>query len=54
MPKQADFDSTELTRRLQEGHAVVRLNVQINYADIYSQVSAKESPVFKATYEQSV
>ena len=45
--KAAEFDSTELTT-LQEGHAVVRLNLQQNYADIYSQVSAKEALYLKA------
>ena len=45
--KTAEFDSTELTT-LQEGHAVVRLNLQQNYADIYSQVSAKEALYLKA------
>jgi two-component system sensor histidine kinase RstB len=45
--KAAEFDSTELTT-LQEGHAVVRLNLQQNYADIFSQVSAKEALYLKA------
>ena len=45
--KTAEFNSTELTT-LQEGHAVVRLNLQQNYADIYSQVSAKEALYLKA------
>jgi two-component system sensor histidine kinase RstB len=45
--KTAEFNSTELTT-LQEGHAVVRLNLQQNYADIFSQVSAKEALYLKA------
>lgn len=45
--KAAEFDSTELTT-LQEGHAVVRLNLQQNHADIFSQVSAKEALYLKA------
>ena len=45
--KSADFDSTEQITLL-EGRAVVRVNVQHNYADIFSLVSAKEQLYLKA------
>ncbi len=45
--KSADFDSTEKITLL-EGRAVVRVNVQHNYADIFSLVSAKEELYLKA------
>ena len=45
--KSADFDSTEQITLL-EGRAVVRVNVQHNYADIFSLVSAKEQIYLKA------
>ncbi len=45
--KTADFDSTQLAT-LQAGHAVVRLNMKNNYADIFSQVSAKEALYLQA------
>lgn len=39
--KTADFDSTE-QEALNNGHAVIRINVPQNYADIFSQVSVDE------------
>jgi two-component system, OmpR family, sensor histidine kinase RstB len=45
--KSADFDSAEKITLL-EGRAVVRVNVQHNYADIFSLVSAKEELYLKA------
>jgi len=45
--KAADFDSAEKITLL-EGRAVVRVNVQHNYADIFSLVSAKEQIYLKA------
>ena len=45
--KSADFDSAEKITLL-EGRAVVRVNVQHNYADIFSLVSAKEQIYLKA------
>lgn len=45
--KSADFDATELST-LEKGHAVVRLDLQHNYADIFSQVSSKDALYLKA------